>query len=356
MATAKKLKSGNWRVRVFVGVINGKNKYMSITAQGKKEAEYLAAEFMLKKKLKELPANLLLGEAFDKYIEDREAVLSPATIRGYKQIRRNRFMSIMNTKLSALRPNDIQKAVSEETKLVSPKTVKNAHGLLSSVLDVFLPDFSLNTILPKKMRFVANIPTHEDFIELLQMTEGTMMNAVIMLGACLGLRRSEMCALTWDDINPVANRVMITKVMVTDDDGNWSIKSTKTYAGTRGFGIPEFVTKKLMFLPRWPNTDRIIPITPNAVTDRFIRLRNRLKMNIRLHDLRHYNASVMLALGVPDKYAMERGGWATNQTMKNVYQHTFQGEHELVDNKVNGFFETLQGRVHVDTDDDKLLT
>ena len=44
---------------------------------------------------------------------------------------------------------------------------------------------------------------------------------------------------------------------------------------------------------------------------------------LTFHDLRHLNASVMLMLGIPDKYAMERGGWATNTTLKNVYQHTF---------------------------------
>lgn len=53
------------------------------------------------------------------------------------------------------------------------------------------------------------------------------------------------------------------------------------------------------------------------------------------------NASIMLMLGVPDKYAMERGGWATNTTLKAVYQHTFSDERKSVDDKINGFFEDL---------------
>lgn len=59
--------------------------------------------------------------------------------------------------------------------------------------------------------------------------------------------------------------------------------------------------------------------------------------------LRHLNASVMLALGIPDKYAMERGGWATNSTLKNVYQHTFSAERDQVDEKIDNFFNDILG-------------
>ena len=48
----------------------------------------------------------------------------------------------------------------------------------------------------------------------------------------------------------------------------------------------------------------------------------------------------MLMLGVPDKYAMERGGWSTPNTLKNVYQHTFSDEHKQVDKKIDEFFES----------------
>ena len=56
------------------------------------------------------------------------------------------------------------------------------------------------------------------------------------------------------------------------------------------------------------------------------------------HDLRHLNASVMLALGVPDKYAMERGGWSSNNVLKSVYQHTFSTERKQVDDRIDRYF------------------
>ena len=52
-------------------------------------------------------------------------------------------------------------------------------------------------------------------------------------------------------------------------------------------------------------------------------------------------ASVMLELGVPDKYAMERGGWSSNGVLKSVYQHTFSEERRHVDERIDGFFNDL---------------
>ena len=49
----------------------------------------------------------------------------------------------------------------------------------------------------------------------------------------------------------------------------------------------------------------------------------------------------MLQLGVPDKYAMERGGWSTTSTLKSVYQHTFSEEREAVNRKINEYFENI---------------
>lgn len=81
MATAKKLPSGSYRVRIFDGVgADGKKKHKSFTADTKKEAEFMAAEYSLKRR--ERPQELTVGEAIDKYIAAKENVLSPTTIHG----------------------------------------------------------------------------------------------------------------------------------------------------------------------------------------------------------------------------------------------------------------------------------
>ena len=49
----------------------------------------------------------------------------------------------------------------------------------------------------------------------------------------------------------------------------------------------------------------------------------------------------MLALGIPDNFAMEHGGRATNSTLKNVYQQTFSAKRDLVDGKIDSIFSDI---------------
>jgi integrase len=62
---------------------------------------------------------------------------------------------------------------------------------------------------------------------------------------------------------------------------------------------------------------------------------------VTFHELRHINASVMHMLGVPDKYAMERGGWSTDGVLKSVYQHTFDTKRREIDRQINDYFTGL---------------
>lgn len=49
----------------------------------------------------------------------------------------------------------------------------------------------------------------------------------------------------------------------------------------------------------------------------------------------------MLMLNIPDKYAQRRGGWASNNTMKLVYQHTMAAKRTAVDDMIDGYFYSL---------------
>ena len=51
--------------------------------------------------------------------------------------------------------------------------------------------------------------------------------------------------------------------------------------------------------------------------------------------------SVMLMLNIPDKYAMERGGWSTNSTLKSVYLQAFSDERKKVDKKIDEYFNSI---------------
>ena len=82
-------------------------------------------------------------------------------------------------------------------------------------------------------------------------------------------------------------------------------------------------------------------VLPDTISKTFIDLRNSLGLTCRFHDLRHYNASIMLALNVPDKYAMDRMGYATSSTLKKVYQHVMRDKQKEVADVVNTHMHDL---------------
>ena len=67
--------------------------------------------------------------------------------------------------------------------------------------------------------------------------------------------------------------------------------------------------------------------------------------HFRFHDLRHYGASILHALGMPDAYIMERGGWGNDGTLKNVYRHALEDQKKQLNDKVNKYFDTMQHKM-----------
>ena len=316
MAKARKLPSGSWRVLVYDGKdAAGKRQYKSITAPTKKEAEYQAAQYALTHKL-DRPSNMTLGDAYVSYIRSKDSILSPSTLRGYEKVMRNHLQSLMSVRLSDLSQAQIQSAINAEAAVHSPKTVRNIHGLLSAVLRVYLPDMALHTALPQKKRPELYVPSSDDISKILAACAGTELEKAIMLAAFGSLRRSEISALTKDDIN--GSTITISKAMVRAPDSQWVVKQPKTDAGYRILTLPEFVIDRISQCE-----DRVVALTPGSITNAFVLLLKRLDIpKFRFHDLRHYQASILHAMGVPDKYIIERGGWHGDATLKAIYQHT----------------------------------
>ena len=215
MATAKKLPSGSWRCQVYShteeliqpdGSIKKKRIYKSFTSdipgpKGKRLAEQAASAWAAEKESANSVQNITFGEALDRYIEGREAVLSPRTIMDYKRIRKKELQSIMNIKVALITQEDIQKAINIEAQSHSPKTVRNSHGLISAVLRVYRPNFALNTALPKKVRPDIYVPSDEEIRRLLSAVSDTDMELPILLAAFGPMRRGEICALSSEDIS-----------------------------------------------------------------------------------------------------------------------------------------------------------
>lgn len=341
MARARKLPSGNWRVRVYAGKDGNKKIIKSFTAPTKKEAEYLAAEFALTQKEKSNPLKMPLGQAIDRYIESRNAILSPSTIRGYRQVRKHFFSDIIDIPLSLLTQEMIQISINKSAASHSPKTIRNAHGLLSATLTEYLPEMKLRTKLPQKVKYEMTIPTDDNIIALMKHVKGTYMETAILLAAETGMRRSEICALTKPDIDFEKRTVSINKAVVLGENMKLYVKSPKSHAGTRTIEVSDAVLNHLKKI----KTEQIIPVTPNTITDSYCKLKKKFNLKYRFHDLRHYNASIMLALGVPDKYAMERLGQSTPSVLRNVYQHIIDEKRQEVSKNINAYFKAARKKL-----------
>ena len=175
------------------------------------------------------------------------------------------------------------------------------------------PEFLLTTTLPQKEKPDVYIPTVEEVNSILQTAKSinTDLYISILLASHLGLRRSEICALEWSDFDWKNKTLEISKALCLDDKNQYVLKAPKSYSGYRKIPIPDTVASALDEYRK--ENDTVISITPNSLTTRFHRLLVKMNMpHFTFHNLRHYNASIMLALNIPNKYAMEFMGHATD--------------------------------------------
>ena len=144
MATAKKLPSGSWRCQVFAGyeIMDGKKKavYKSFTVKdpsrhGKKECERLAAEWAIGRE--DRGDNITVYDAVRKYIDIKEKVLSPSTVRAYELYLKKRIAPIQSTMLPDLTQTGVQLWINGLSVDCSPKYIKNVYGLFSSAVSYF---------------------------------------------------------------------------------------------------------------------------------------------------------------------------------------------------------------------------
>lgn len=338
MAKAKKLPSGNWRVRVYSHTTSdGKKHYESFTASTKQEAEMLAAKFANDNDRKRA-LDLTVKEAVKIYIDSNRNTLSPTTIYGYTKDA-NRMGCIDNIRIRKITSADIQGFISNLVeKGLSPKTIRNTYGLLRSSLTFSGVDKNFMIHLPSRPKEATYAPEDEQ-ISILYNNASHKMKVAIMLAAFHSLRRGEICGLKYRDLK--GNSLYVHTDMVKEADGrSWRHKEVpKTDTSNRIIILDD---DEVELIGTGSPDDYIVPLLPSGLSSNFERLKKRTGVNIRFHDLRVYFASISASMGIPEIVTSHHGGWSENSTtLKRHYQKPIQSIDEGYAKKLNSYFKRI---------------
>lgn len=338
MPTARKTKSGKWRCQAFdhIEIVDGKKKYIhqSFTARTKYEAERMANEFLRNKGRKS--SELKLDAAIDKYLEIKSNSISPSTIRGYRSLQRNAYKSLLNVRIDRITSEEAQECINDYAPGHSAKTLRNAVGLLVAVITTFIPDSRIHVTVPVRSVPEYYTPTDDDIDKLMGCFTNPKVYRAALLAAFGTLRRSEICGLKKSDIS--GNVVTIRRVLVSGPEG-WEYKNAaKNETSQRRIIYPDFVIKVMESV----EDEYLVKMNPNNLSRQFTATVKKAGLpHFRLHDLRAFSASIAHAIGIPDVYTMERGGWKTDATFKAVYRRSISDKQKEYSDQLNEYFRKL---------------
>jgi integrase len=297
-----------------------------------------------------------------------EPYKSPTTTHYYKvQLERYVYSAIGNKKLQELKTIDIQKLYNNllikstmSNKPLSPKTIRNVHMNIRAALDkavqqeLLLKNPAKNIELPKCSKYRADVYNKDEIKKLFELIKGTDLELTIHILIFLGLRRGELIALRWQNINfekktanIIENAVNIRNEII--------IKDPKSESGKREISIPDGLmlmmkkayTEYCLRKNRNNSLDDFVitqenglPYKPTSITNkikRFLRNNPELK-RIRMHDLRHTSATLMLQAGISPKVAQKRLGHADFSTTMDIYSHVLEEMEQEAADKLDEIF------------------
>ena len=305
--TIEKRLSGNYRIKQMV---NG--KFYTVTVDHKPSQSEALKLISEKINANTISSDMPFSRACDLYIESKSNVLSPSSIRGYRGIMKAISPLFMNKRLSDIDLPSVQTEINAYACCHAPKSVYNMSGFIMGVLKYYGVQIQ-SPKLPQKEKKDPYIPSKEEVSAIFNEIKATKYEVPIMLGA-MGLRRSEICALTIEDLK--GNTLSINKAMVQDEDEKWHIKQTKTTESTREIVLPDYLADLIR------SQGYVFDGYPSSINQGLHAVQKKLGIEpFPLHKLRHFFASYMHDLGYSDKQIQAMGGWKTDNVMKTVYTH-----------------------------------
>lgn len=298
------LPSGMWRIQLRK---EGESVTEATEALCIAKAKAIRAGFV--EQSKKTPA-ITVGKAIDNYIANNTNVLSPATIRSYKSMRKNRFQNYMDSDINSV---DWQAAINNEAADVSPKTVANSWRLITAAMNyanIEPPDVNLPQKIIKELPWLSYTQIQQ-FLDLIK-GEPCELGALLALHS---LRRSEIFGLRREDITDKEIIVHGSKVLNSENkmvhkETNKNDTSTRT--------IPIMIPRLKEIIP--DEADYLITCGPNTLTEHINSLcRKNGFPEVGLHGLRRSFASLAHHLKWDVRTTMHYGGWSDYKTVNDFY-------------------------------------
>lgn len=355
--TKRKRREGVWELRVSVGrdPVTGKYRQVSQTFYGGARAADAALRDLIDAQAPSPEGvGATFGQLLDQWLEECERLeLSPTTLRMYRsQIEKTIRPTLGRLPLSRLNAkhlDDLYRAMREAGS--SPKTIRNHHAVVSSALHQAVrwgwmrENLAERAKPPRIAQRRVHAPSVENVRSVIEAAEerDPRLAALLMLAALTGMRRGELCALRWSDVDLVLGELDVSRSVVVVN-GGLAEKTTKTDRGRKvaldEVGVAVLVQHRAR-LADWarqaggelggdgfvfsPQVDGSEPFRPDTVTGFFMRVRDGLGLkDVRLHDLRHFTATQLIGAGVDVRTVAGRLGHSDPSLTLRVYSHAIE--------------------------------
>ncbi len=346
--------------------VTGKRRQQWISIKGsKKEADAKLAETIdsINKGTYVRPTKTTLAEFLDRWLQDYVwPNLAPRTAEGYEHIIRQHLIpGLGQMVLTSIKPEHLQKYYGEKLRDgrrdgkggLSPKTVRHHHITLHTALQtavkwgILMNNPADAVSAPRVHSPELHIWNEDEVSRFLEAARDTPYYEIFYLALFTGMRRSEVLALRWQDVDLLFGQVYIRRTVHHLRDGSSVFRPPKTVKGRRAVALPP---SAMLMLREWrekqergrammgaslSDGDLLFgqldgkPLLPDTITHAWIKLVRRLGLGqVRLHDARHTHASLMLKQGVHPKIVSERLGHAGIQITLDTYSHVAPGLQE----------------------------